>query len=242
VVKESQKSKLLRVPAWRGALGYWGLAWLDDGWNTYEWLSERADRAGDAKSAAAFAEDCAAALTDELSRRRVNHGLGIHFTAYEHIDDYWIPELFVLSRWKDEKYQEVLPNFEFRLTRETYATLNQLDPPEGRSAAFGQPRFRREVHAVLHDTPFMFRFNNGDPALFNPIAFCVLGTFAELSRRRQLKEPSSIKTHLTIARRPVEIVSNLLADFAAPGARLIGGKPHDLAVNPGGVYESTTGD
>jgi hypothetical protein len=88
----------------------------------------------------------------------------------------------------------------------------------------------------------MFRYNNGDPVLFNPIADSVLNTTLVLSCRGHLKDPASIETHLSIARRPVEIVSKLLADLAAPGMRLIGGKPHDLAVNPGGEYASSTGD
>jgi hypothetical protein len=167
--------------------------------------------------------------------------LGIHFTAYEFINGYRIPELFVLSRWTDATYRDVLPDYRFRVTRETYATLKGLNP-EGRSQEFGRVDFRREVHAALHDTPFMFRFNNGDPALFNPIANCVLDTYVQLSGRGLLSDPSYIETHLAISRRPVEIVSKLLADFAAPATRLIGGKLHDLAVTSGGVYHSTTGD
>jgi hypothetical protein len=227
-------------------MGYWGLAWLDDGWGTFQWLRDRAEGVGSTDSPAAFAEACAAQLTTELSRRKFanprHSGLGIHFTAYEYIDGYWIPELFVLSRWTDATYRDVLPDFRFRVTRETYATLRGIDPPDGRSSEVGQAAFRREVHAALHDAPLMFRFSNGDPALFNPIANCVLDTFAQLSSRGQLREPSSVETHLSIARRPVEIVSRLLADFAAPATRLIGGKPHDLAVTFGGIYQSTTGD
>jgi hypothetical protein len=168
--------------------------------------------------------------------------LGIHFTAYEYIDGYWIPELFALSRWTDESYQGVLPNFEFRVTRETYATWKGLNPPEGRSPEVGLPTYRLEVHKALHHQTLMLLYNNGDPALFNPIANSVLASFAELSRRGQLKDPTSFQTHVSIVRRPVEIVSKLLADLAAPGTRLVGGKPHDLAVSPSGVYKSTTGD
>ena len=245
-IRESQQSKLVRLPALRGAIGYWGLAWLDDGWNTHQWLRDRAKSTGGTDSPSAFAEDCATELTAELRRRTwaepLHSGLGIHFTAYEFISGYWIPELFVLSRWTDATYREVLPDYRFRVTRETYATLKGLNPPEGRSPEFGQVDYRLKVHAALHDTPLMFQFNNGDPALFNPIANCVLNTFAQLSDRGQLSDPSSIKTHLAICRRPVEIVSKLLADFAAPATRLIGGKPHDLAVTSGGVYQSTTGD
>jgi len=228
-------------------MGYWGLASLANGWNTFQWLRERAQRAGTSGSAAAFAEDCALALTAQLSRytfvNPLDSGLGIHFTAYEYINGYWIPELFALSRWTDESYQAVLPNYEFRVSRETYATCKGLQPPEGRSPEFGEPTYRLEVHKALHDQPMMFLlYNNGDPALFNPIGNSIFASFAELSRRGHLKDPTSYQTHLSIVRRPVEIVSNLLADLAAPGTRHVGGKRHDLAVSPGGVYHSTTGD
>lgn len=245
-VVEDQQSKLVKVPAFRGVMSYWGLASREGGWNTFQWLRDRAERAGDSGSAAAFAEACAATLTAELScytfANPLDSGLGIHFTAYEEINGYQIPELFLLSRWTDESYQDVLPAYKFRVTRETYATWKGLKPPDGRSPEFGQSTYRLEVHKALQDQPLMFLFNNGDPALFNPIANSILASFAELSRRGRLKDPTSFETHLSIARRPVEIVSKLLADLAAPGTRLVGGKPHDLAVSPGGVYQSTTGD
>jgi hypothetical protein len=226
-------------------MAYWGLAELSDGWNTFQWLRQRAEGPYGSGDAATFAKDCASALTAELSRltfaNPLDSGMGIHFTAYEFINGYWIPELFVLSRWTDSSYSAVLPNYQFRITRETYAALKGLNTLE-EPLEFGQPSFRWEVHAALNDSALMFRFNNGDPALFNPIANCVLDTLVKLSHRGQVKDPTSIATHLSIARRPVEIVSKLLADTAAPGMRRIGGKLHDLAVTPGGVYESTTGD
>lgn len=244
-VVEDQQSKLVDVRAFRGVMSYWGLARHEDGWDTFQWLRERARLADASGSAEAFAEACAEMLTAELSRRRfanqLDSGLGIHFTAYEYINDYWIPELFVLSRWRDESYQEVLPKYKFRVTRETYATLKGLKPPDGRSPEFGQPTHRLEVHKALQNQLLMFLFNNGAPVLFNPIANSILASFAELSCRGHLKDPTSFETHLSIARRPVEIVSKLLIDLAAPGTRLVGGKPHDLAVSPSGVYHSTTG-
>lgn len=241
-VVEDQKSKLLQVPAWRGAMGYWGLAQHVAGWNTLEWLRTQANHAGQHASAAAFATALGEQLTHALSALAVDkprdRGLGIHLTVYEHIQDRWVPELFVLSNWTDAFCTAVRPQG-FRVTRETYATLKRLAE---RSADHGQPAYRLEVHAALHNAPLMFRFNNGDPTLFNPVANSVLDSLIELSRRGHLKDPTSSLTHLSIARSPVEIVSKLLAELADPGRRLVGGKPHDLAVSPGGVYESRTGD
>ena len=157
---------------------------------------------------------------------------------YEYVDGYWIPELFLVSNWTDTSYCAVRPNG-FQMTRETYATLRQLQdrPPEQR-----EPLNRRAVHAALHDSPLMFRFNNGDPALFNPVADSVLNTFATLYSRGHVHDSASARTHLSLVRRPVDVVSRLLAEIAEQGSRLIGGKPHDLAVSPTGQYESTTGD
>lgn len=241
-VVEDQQSKLVRVPAWRGVMGYWGLARHEGDWQTLEWLRTQANRAHESLSVALFAGSLAMGLTDALAGRSfakpVDAGLGVHFTAYERVDDRWIPELFVITNWTDSSYTAIRPQG-FRATRETYAILKGL---EERPTEHGEANFRLEVHAALHGDGIMFRFNNGDPILFNPIANAIIDSFIELSRRRNLKDPTSCPTHLSIARSPVDVVSKLLAELSDPNMRLIGGKPHDLAVSPGGEYESRTGD
>jgi hypothetical protein len=88
----------------------------------------------------------------------------------------------------------------------------------------------------------MFRYNNGDPALFNPVADALMDAFFVLMQRGELNDPSKEKAHCALVRRPIEVVSRLLADFSKKGTRLIGGKPHDLCVLPTGDYWSSTGD
>ena len=60
-------------------------------------LYNRAQEAANYSSAEEFATDLALGLTHELSKMRLNNttdgGIGIHFTAYEWINGYWIPEL-----------------------------------------------------------------------------------------------------------------------------------------------------
>jgi hypothetical protein len=241
-VVEDQASKLIRVPAWRGAMAYWGLARLGPDWNTKDWLDTQARGAGSHASPEGYALALANELTRELSRRAfrrpADSGLGIHFTAYEYLDGYWIPELFLVRNWTDTSYSAVRPAG-FLVTRETFATLQNLvdRPPEQR-----EPTNRRTVHAALHQNPLMFRFNNGDPALFNPIGDSVLNTFSTLYGRGHVHDSTSVQTHLSLVRRPVEVVSKLLKDLAEPASLVIGGRPHDLAISPSGQYESTTGD
>jgi len=239
---EDQASKLIRVPAWRGAMAYWGLASLGRDWNTKHWLETQAKSAGGHTSPEDYALALADNLTRELGRRGlrrpIDSGLGIHFSAYEYVEGYWIPELFLVSNWTDTSYSAVRPDG-FLVTRETFATLQNLSdrPPEQRQLAN-----RRAVHTALHQSQLMFRFNNGDPALFNPIGDSVLSTFSTLYARGHVHDSTSVQTHLSLVRRPVDVVSKLLADLAEPASRVIGGRPHDLAISPSGQYESTSGD
>lgn len=150
---------------------------------------------------------------------------------------YWVPELFLVSNWTDTSYSAVRPKG-FSVTRETYATIRGLSE---RSPEHGEAGPHLEVHAAFHEQPLMLRFVNGDPVLFNPIANAMLDCFMAMRARGELHDPESAKTHLALVRRPVELVGRLVSDFAWPGRRRVGGRPQDLAVSPGGVYESSTG-
>jgi hypothetical protein len=241
-VVDDKARKLVRVPAWRGVIAYWGFARDETGWSTFKWLADESKRAAKHNSPQAFAQHLADQLTSELAShpfaRAPDGGLGIHFTAYERVSGYWVPELFLVSNWVDASYTAVRSKG-FSMTRETYATLRGL---QDRSPEHGEERQRLEVHAALHQQPLLLRYVNGDPVLFNPIANAVLECFTAMRSRGELNNAESVQTHLALVRRPVELVGRLVSDFAAPGQRRVGGRPHDLAVSPGGVSESTTGD
>jgi hypothetical protein len=241
-VLESQATKLVRVPSWRGVIAYWGYAGGKPGGETLDLLLSEAARAGEHGSAEGFAHRLADALTDMVAGRRfakpTDGGIGLHFTAYERVSDYWVPELFLVSNWADSSYGALRPRG-FSVTRETYATMRGL--AEG-GKEHGELSHRLEVHAALHQQHMMLRYVNGDPALFNPIAQAMLGCFEIMEARGELKDAESVETHLNLVRRPVESVIHLVSDFAPLGRRRVGGRAHDLAVSPGGVYESTTGE
>ncbi len=239
---EDQQTKIVRVQPFRGAMGYYGLARYGTSWSTLDWLRQRANDAARFACAEDFARDLAKKLNSELNARSfpnpLDKGVGIHFTAYERVGDYWVPELFHIRNWTDPSYSALFVAGVV-VTRETYAILKDL--PD-RSDSHRDPLFRMAVHYALHSDGIIFRFNNGDPVLFNPIANALLDTAQRLAARRHLRQPADANLYLSLARRPVEVVSKFLADLSLPEMRLIGGKPHDLAIAPNGTTESTTGD
>jgi hypothetical protein len=239
---EWEKSKIVPVRHFRGAMSYWGLAQYDlYNWSTFDWLTEQIQHAENCNSAEAFAYSLGEKLNTELSKmtflKPIHSGIGIHFTAYEHFKNYWIPELFLISNWVDPSYTSIRDSG-VGISRETYHTLNnKLPEPIHR-----EEKYRLEVHEYLYKRSGMFIYNNGDPIMFNPAANAVLNFFRELSRRGLISNPDDINTHLSIARRPIEIVIKAQADFCKKDKTIIGGKPHDLAVTPNGEYKSSTGD
>jgi len=237
-IREDRKPKLVSVRRWRGAMTFWGLAQYGK-WSTLDWLRKQAAAADEHNSAEEFATRVATHLNEGLVKLHfpnpVDGGIGIHFTTYERINDYWIPELFLISNWKGIPYTDIRPEG-VGISRETFHTLKDVPSvPEHRNS-----EYRLEVHRWLHEKSGMFRYNNGDPELFNPVANAILDTFFTIMKRGSLKSSTS-KTHCDIARRPIEVISRVLGDFSRKGTRLIGGKLHDLSVSPHGTYWSSTG-
>jgi hypothetical protein len=255
---ETKQSKLVRVREFRGAMAYWGLATLPavprsglSSWSTKAWLDVQARSAGNSTTPERFAESLAELLNEEFARgafhRRINDtGLGIHFTAYEDIDGIRVPELFIITNWRGDTatpYSELLPGG-FDVTRETWKTILRTRDPNCSPTRDEQRKIenRLAVQSAFRDEAMMLVFNNGDPMIFNPIGNAIFTTFLTLNGRRDLKAPRSVETHLSLVRRPVEVVAKLLADLSREKSRVVGGKLHDLAISPTGIYESTTGD
>jgi hypothetical protein len=240
-VLEWEKSKIVPVRHWRGAMSYWGLATTDQGWSTLDWLRAMAQKSRNYQSVEEFAEYLAHELTQTIYKfhfkKPSDYGLGIHFTAYENIENYWIPELFKISNWTDNSYSNIHRSG-FRLERVTYGSLNQefIYIPEHRDL-----KNRLEVQKHLQNgNPFVY--NNGDPFLFNASAYSIWGMIGVLKNRGILADLDKVEKICALTRRPIEIVSNVQRDFCSPGTRLVGGRPHDLAITPNGDYWSSTGE
>lgn len=237
---ETQETKIIPVRAWRGAMSYYGLAQVEGHWSALDWLRAQAAQAGNFGTAEEFANALAVALNHEISRlplpRDVDKGIGIHFSAYEWIGGYWIPEMFHISNWGDTTYSS-LRSTGVGASRDmsggiSSQILGQGDTLEAR---------RRLVHQAILGG-MLVRYNNGDPTLYNPVANAIHDMFEVLNRRRILRKLNDIEVLRSLARRPVEVVASVQQDFCAPGMRVVGGRIHDLAITPTGVYSSTSSD
>jgi hypothetical protein len=232
----------MSVRHWRGAVAYWGLAECKKyQWSTLEWLRERAGQARAFASAEDFAQDVAHRLNSAISGMtfcgELDAGIGLHFTAYEYIGGYWIPELFRISNYEDSFCQSLFRDG-IHTTRETYNVIMEVPArPEHR-----EPQYRLCVHEYLRQPGSMLIYNNGDPLMFNPISEAILQSIREVAKRGDLVSPTDIATYRAIARMPIEVVSNIQRHFAREGTRRVGGKPHDLAITPNGEYFPDSGD
>jgi hypothetical protein len=241
---EWKKSKIVKVESFRGAMSYWGLALYKTHsyeLSMYEWLNDRARRAHQYKSPAEFAEKLADNLNEELSNlkfaKQVDGGIGIHFTAYENINNYWIPEFFLISNWESVDYRQLRPNG-VGVSRETYYVDPERDPNQN----IGEPDFRMKVHSFLRNNGLLI-YNNGDPLMFNPVANGISLALRQLSDRRILKHIDIRESLIALAQRPIDVVSAIQRDFCEEGTRLVGGRIHNLAINgTTGEYYSTSGD
>lgn len=236
---EWEQTKIVQVRPWSGAIAYYGLAGWENGWQTLNWLREQASRAGQHASAQAFAEHLASGMQAELRRlglvgsRAV--GIGMHFSAYERVDDRPVPELFHIRNVTDPSYSALFPDG-VRVTRETWGLIHG----QPSDLAHGDRARRMQVHEFIRNDGWL-RFNNGDPGLFNTVANALQDAVIVLGQRGQLR-PLVVPEYTAVAHRSVELVAQLQGEIGHPASRRVGGRIHDLAVTPLGEYSSTSGD
>lgn len=260
-VLEDQETKIVKVEAWRGVMAYWGLATCPTyDWCTLDWLRARANEAHKFPSAEAHAQNIQQQLNAKLwsmqFRRPTDGGIGIHYSVYEYVDGYWIPELFLLSTFADISYQVLHPDG-VHLSRETFhhvaaGIMKGDNRIQGRLPALAlgdefaqawhrESQYRRVVQAYLSAGGMLY-YNNGDPVMFNPIANAVLQSMQTLEARGELVDVAEPATYRKLAYDTVSAVCTMQRDFARPKRQRVGGKVHDIVITPGGVYDSRSGD
>lgn len=244
-VLNHKQSKIVTVRAWKGAISYWGLAsYKGYKWSTFEWLKKKAGSANKYRSAEEFAQHLTQELNEKASKmkfaKKIDRGIGLHFTAYEKIGNLLIPELFLITNYKGPPYKELYPKI--RLFRNTLASICGMKAEETKTEHRELP-YRKIVHEVLQSGRFLI-FNNGDPGMFNVIMPTIFRLYQIFGQRRILKDSSKIKleTYHDIAHMLLNTIIKAQEGFCDKNQRLVGGKIHVLAISPKGEYYSKTGD
>ncbi len=240
-----------------GAMSFWGFAKAEfDGkeiWNTPNWLAKQAGQLGKQKPED-FANKLAIDLQKELDQftfldetgkeRPIAKGIGIHFTAYEFIQGFWIPELFLITNWNSLTYTSIDPK-KVSASRETYSILERAmnngvmttDP-----RIHGAEQFRLCVHQYLNASESNWLiFNNGDPLMFNNFANGVHNNYQLVSSRGALKDAGSASTYRKLAALPITMIANTQTSLCAENKQLVGGRTHNLSIEPGKCYDSDSG-
>jgi hypothetical protein len=233
--KDWTSPKVIRVDAYRGLISYWGLAtWESLDWSTLKWLEKTAARADRSASPESFANQLAQDLNTRFNSLGLpqdhNRGIGIHFTAYEQVENVWVPELFLITNWTDPLYRSIFPDG-LHVTRETFSTITGI-PKHFSSADAYQ---RAVVHQCLA-AGRIFMFNNGDPILFNPAAAAIHQMYQTLRDRGILKSKDDPATAKALVLKAIKLVGEIQKMFCKDGTQRVGGKPHVRCVTPDGRY------
>jgi len=245
VYLEGEKSKIVPIPKLNACISYWGFAgaqkeipkdlknpvWV---WQTHSWL-----RAQSVNPKFSNLEDFTKNLCNNINKEIKNlglgnQGIGLHIVGIEEVNGYKIPELFLISNFKDPSYRET---GDLEYSRHTYHTIAGVDPsPDHR-----QKEYRQEVNRFLNEVGFII-YNNGDPIMFNPFANAFFKSFNEAQRRGVTKSIDAVEDTVPIVRLPIEIVRSIQRNFYKPDKKLVGGRVHDLSIADNGTMKSTSGD
>ncbi len=239
---EYKQSKIVRVHHLKGAISYWGLAsYPNYKWSTLDWLKKQAGIAKKYNSAEEFAEHLAKDLNKEINRMHfkdnLHSGIGLHFTAYENIENFKIPELFLITNYKDPSYRELYEDG-IRLYRNTFSTICSMGErkPEHRDVSY-----RKIVREALQSGRWLY-FNNGDPGIYNIISQGIFSIFNVYAQRKYLKDAEETETYRAIASLPIDVIKNSQERFIRKKYKSAGGTTHVLSISPNGEYQSETGD
>lgn len=238
---ETKRPKIIRIEKLQAAFSYWGLAAKSkySSWTTYKWLSEISNKGKDFDSLECYAEF----VMDELNKTirllgipKNKSGIGIHLTGYENYDGFKIPELFLISNYTDPTYSKV---GDLHVSRHLFSKIPDDSKAEQENAT------QKEKQFLVKDflsTGKMFFFNNGDPAMFNPLFNGYRAAMNTAKTRNTIKESNDIEIYRNMAKRPIEMVTKAQKDFFKKGKIVVGGRVHDLVIEKtNGKFSSTSG-
>ena len=236
-ILETKKPKIVKVEALKACLSYFGLAAKSEygSWKTYNWLLEKAKEAASFKSLESFASSIAEELQNILLGMSLKQrGIGIHLVGYEEFEGKMIPELYLITNFKNTNYEV---SRTISVSREVYKNLpKNYHIPEADLICQ-----RKQVVKYLNSGG-IFVFNNGSPEMFGHVYGALSGLVKMLKKKNMIKNPGDIEQYRYMAKMPIEVVSKVQVSLCKENFRLVGGRIHDLVISKKDLsFSSTSG-
>jgi hypothetical protein len=229
---ETRQPKLVCIKPLRMVVSYWGLARTSSGFDTFEFLKSFATRNKGASSPEHFASSLASEVTNKINSFRLvspSNGLGFQIAAFEKVSGIYIPELFLCTNYLNTYYSSTSPKFS--VTRESFKDPKHSDP--------SAPTARMEFYSLLKNH-LVFRFNNGDPEMFNPVADAIMQMSMALQRRGHFSTAKKTEAYRQWVREPIQAIANLQKRICKKSNRVVGGIVHDVIIDQSGNIQPSS--
>lgn len=232
---EFRKSKIVPIRKFKAAACYWGLAKVGN-WRTFDFIKNHATNSNNFETFEEYATNLKDRLNEKLNEFTFSipshKGIGIHLVGFEDVNEVKIPELFLISNYRDTTYTTI---GDLSISRNLYGSLPNDLKQENLTL-----QQQRDIIVRFLDSDGIFIFNNGDPALFNPAANAIHGMFRVAFERGAIKNDN--KTIMKLASKPIEMIKEMQKDFFEKEFIRVGGKIHHLLITKRGDFISNTGD
>jgi hypothetical protein len=239
-IVETEKPKIVQIPKLRAGIVFWGLSGFGR-WSLTEYLKNMITN-NKSNSLEEFCDELKVGLQNDFDRLKLTkptpkYGLGVQVAGFERINDYRVPELFLISNFK----KSYLVGSQFFCNRHSFqiCTLKfdkkQIQP----EAKHREYDYRKKVYDWLAGEEMIIT-NNGDYEMYTPLVKSLIEQIYLLRKRGVAKPLNDSKIVGALARLPIEIISVLQRDFCKEGSQIIGGKSHDLVITANGEFLQDT--
>lgn len=233
----SGKPKFVHIPKFHGIMSWFGTVQYG-GWNALEFLTKKAEEAEKftVKQIQDFSDNIAHDIGIALNGggwSMPEKGCGIHFTFYEELDEYWVPELMFITNYSGYEattgYQTGGPAL--LALRQTFHTIS--GNKDVNYSQHGDSECRRAVHSFINNVRSLW-YTNGDN-FFTNAGFEIAENSQQIFlTRKMLKTHNALK--LAQWRTLFAVKTAVEAHKIFSYEPLVGGKCFSTAVMPPGDY------
>ncbi|MEC5127123.1 hypothetical protein VSU19_10210 [Verrucomicrobiales bacterium BCK34] len=229
---EARRPKIICSKPLTLTISYWGLARFGT-FDTFNFLKNFTAENRNASDHEEFAKQLSHELTVKIRSLRLNQnqrGVGVHLAFYENVGGKRIPELILVSNFKDPTYSSTSDTVSF--SRRTAVDLEKHPDFQGKPS-------RQEFLSWLENHHVM-RFNNGDPELFSSAADAIMKMTMAIRARGKFPKGSDYDAYRLWVREPIETIKEVHRRVCPKKHRIVGGQIHDVLMLPNGEFKTSS--